>query len=47
MQVINQVCVGVMYCYFSPKCVLFVLSEKCICRVPLTWDMTNLQVVPL
>ena len=32
---------------FPSQCVLFVLPGKCICRVPLTWDMTNLQVVPL
>ena len=33
--------------YFPPKCVLFILSGQGIHRVPFTWDVTDLQVVPL
>ena len=32
---------------FPPKRVLLILSGQCIRRVPFTWDMTDLQVVPL
>ena len=36
-----------MYRRFPPKCVLLILSGQGIRRVPFTWDMTDLQVVPL
>ena len=46
-QLLDEICVGIMDRCFPSQCVLFVLSGKRICRVPFTWDMTYLQVVPL
>ena len=44
---LDQVCVGIVYCCFPSYGILLVLFGKCICGVPFTWDMANLLVVPL